>query len=108
MINTRSSSIQDNPPNADSITHQLMAIASKLNTVDTLVAEVAALKAQSGHTQQAETNHQKRNEGKSGWLEEEEDVDSPWGPKTTSRRPHTKMEFPEFEGGDRRGWILKA
>lgn len=25
-----------------------------------------------------------------------------------TRRPFTKMEFPKFEGGDPRGWILKA
>lgn len=28
--------------------------------------------------------------------------------KTPSKRPSTKIEFPKFDGGDPRGWILKA
>lgn len=36
------------------------------------------------------------------------EVDMPWWLKNQSHRPHTKMEFPRFEGGDPRGWILKA
>lgn len=52
------------------------AIASKLNSMDSLVANVATLKAQTSCTQQEETNHKNRIKGKSVWQEEEEDIDS--------------------------------
>ncbi|XP_018633615.1 uncharacterized protein [Nicotiana tomentosiformis] len=103
MVNTRSSSSQEGIPNVESLAQQLSAIASKLNSIDSLAAEVATLKAQTGRT-----SYRTRHGGKSAWQEEEEDIDSPRWPKSPSRRPHTKMEFPRFEGGDPRGWILKA
>ncbi|KAH0737643.1 hypothetical protein KY290_036348 [Solanum tuberosum] len=108
MVNTRSSTSQENTPNLESLSKQLSVIASKLNTIDLLAAEVATLKAQNGCTQEGETTHRTRNGGKSIWREEQEDINRPMWTKNPSRRPHTMMEFPRFEGGDPRGWILKA
>lgn len=46
--------------------------------------------------------------GKTLCSEDEEDAEIPWWVKNPSRRSHTKIEFPKFEGGDPCGWILKA
>ncbi|KAH0739591.1 hypothetical protein KY290_038296 [Solanum tuberosum] len=108
MVNTRSSTSQENTPYLKYFAQQLSVIASKLNTIDSLATEVATLKAQNGCTQEGETTHRTRNGGKSIWREEEEDINRPMWKKNPSRRPHTMMEFPRFEGGDPRGWILKA
>ncbi|XP_038687486.1 uncharacterized protein LOC119986865 [Tripterygium wilfordii] len=132
MVNTRSSNLQNDPanpntdppanPNSDSIAQQLTAIASKLNTIDSLAAEVAALKSQSSGAPHAETSTRVSSKGKTKeipmgphekgrttWSEaEDDDMDNPWWFKSPSRRPHTKMEFPKYDGGDPRGWILKA
>ena len=105
MVNTRSSASTHDPDNAqnpDPIAQQLSAIASKLNTIDLLAAEVAALKAQSSYSHQVEAGNKDRDKGKEPHYEDE-DVDMPWWMKNPSRRPHTKMEFPKFEGGDPRG-----
>ncbi|KAH0764516.1 hypothetical protein KY285_000387 [Solanum tuberosum] len=108
MVNTRSSTSQENTPNVEFLAQQLFVIASKLNTIDSLATEVATLKAQNGCTQEGETSHRTRNGGKFVWREEEEDIYSPMWLKNPFQRPHTKMKFPRFEGGDPRGWILKA
>ncbi|KAH0632953.1 hypothetical protein KY284_035739 [Solanum tuberosum] len=108
MVNTRSSTSQENTPYLKYFAQQLSVIASKLNTIDSLATEVATLKAQNGCTQEGETTHRTHNGGKSIWREEEEDINRPMWKKNPSRRPHTMMEFPRFEGGDPRGWILKA
>ncbi|KAH0712356.1 hypothetical protein KY289_008315 [Solanum tuberosum] len=57
MINTRSSTSQENTPNVESLAQQLYVIASKLNTIDSLVEDVATLKAKNGCTQEGETSH---------------------------------------------------
>ncbi|WMV29411.1 hypothetical protein MTR67_022796 [Solanum verrucosum] len=108
MVNTRLSNSKEGVPNVESLAQQLSAIASKLNTIDSLAADVATLKAQTSCTQQEESSHRNRNKGKSIWQDEEEEIDSPSWSKNPPRKPHTKMEFPRFEGGDPRGWILKA
>jgi len=66
---------------------------------------VAALRAHHSHLGEASAGG--RAKGKTPW-EDEDDVDSSWWTKNPSRRHHTKMDFPRFEGGDPRGWILKA
>lgn len=86
-----------------------------------LAAEVSALKAQSSNVPPADTslgvshkgrtkeiNRDPRDRGKNSWSEDEEDIDIPWWVKNPTRRPHTKIEFPKFEGGDPPGWISKA
>jgi len=109
MVNTRSQNSFNeniNPPTApEPITQQLAAIVSKLDTIDSLAAEVAALKAQNSN--QGEASHGSRDKGKASWVDEE-DAECPWWMRNPAKRHHTKMEFPKFEGGDPRGWILKA
>lgn len=81
MVNTRSPSSQSNPSNAnpnpsllanqpptpqtnpsfDPIAHQLSSIASRLDTIDALATEVAALKAQ---VPQADTSLDVSDKGK--------------------------------------------
>lgn len=39
---------------------------------------------------------------------EEDDNDTPKWLKNSLKWPYTKIEFPKLEGGDLRGWILKA
>lgn len=108
-------------PSLDPITHQLSSIVSWLETHDTLAAEIAALKAQSGNIPPPDTslgnsdkgktkeiNLGPRDRGRNSWSGDEDEVDIPWWIKNPTRRPHTKMEVPKFEGGDPRGWILKA
>ena len=100
MVNTRTKASRNEPimSTLDQIGQQLTTIAAKLGAIDTLAADLAALKAQ---------NLQNRH-GKSKVLQEEGEVDSTWRHQETYRRPHTKMEFPKYERGDPRGWILKA
>ncbi|KAG5630989.1 hypothetical protein H5410_002706 [Solanum commersonii] len=73
MINTRLSNSQEGVPNVKS----LSAIVSKLNTIDSLAADVPTLKAQTSCTQQEKSSHKNHNKGKSVWQDEEEDIDSP-------------------------------
>ncbi|KAG5595859.1 hypothetical protein H5410_037091 [Solanum commersonii] len=56
--------------------------------------------SKNGWVQEGETSHRTLNGGKSASQEEEEDTDSPTWSKNPFRRPHTKMKFPRFEGGD--------
>lgn len=110
MINTRSYTSQEVVSNVESLAQQLSAIASKLNIIDSLEVDVATLKAQTSSTQQEETSHSTRNKGKNAnvWQEEKKDNDNQCWPKNPPRQPHMKMEFPIFERGDLRGWILKT
>lgn len=111
MVNTRSTAFENetNQPTGP-ISQQLAAIASKLETIDTLAADVAAPKAQTNQTQQLEkskapeTSFGNRQRDRS----DEEDVDSHNWSRNHMQRHYTKMDFPKFEGGDPRGWILKA
>ncbi|KAG5582229.1 hypothetical protein H5410_052856 [Solanum commersonii] len=100
MVNTRTNASHIKPimSTLDQIGQQLTTIAAKLGAIDALAADVAALKAQNMQNQH----------GKSKVLVEEREVDSTWRHQETNRRSHTKMEFPKYEGGDPRGWILKA
>ncbi|KAH0765114.1 hypothetical protein KY285_000985 [Solanum tuberosum] len=75
MINTRLSNSQEGVTNVKSLAQQLSAIVSKLNTSDSLTADVPTLKAQTSCTQQEESSHGNRNKGKSVWQDEEEDID---------------------------------
>ncbi|GJZ59741.1 retrotransposon gag domain, retroviral aspartyl protease [Tanacetum coccineum] len=89
--------------NPDNLAQQLSSIASKLNALDALAADVAVLKAQAGPNGP--------NRGKSvtlGSRHRDEDSESTDWYRNSTRRPFTKMEFPKFQGGDPRGWILKA
>ncbi|KAH0706344.1 hypothetical protein KY285_010847 [Solanum tuberosum] len=79
MVNIRLFNSQEGLPNVESLAQQLSDIASK-----------------------------NRNKGKSGWQDEEEDIDSLSWSENPPRKPYTKMEFPRFEGGNPKGWILKA
>ncbi|KAH0781573.1 hypothetical protein KY290_001171 [Solanum tuberosum] len=100
MVNTRTNASHSEPimPTPDLIGQQLTTIAAKLEAIGALAADVAALKAQNMQNQH----------GKSKVLLEEGEVDSTWRHQETYQRSHTKMEFPKYEGGDPRGWILKA
>ncbi|KAH0781471.1 hypothetical protein KY290_001069 [Solanum tuberosum] len=75
MINTRLSNSQEGVTNVKSLAQQLSAIVSKLNTSDSLAADVPTLKAHTSCTQQEESSHGNRNKGKSVWQDEEEDID---------------------------------
>ncbi|GJX09954.1 retrovirus-related pol polyprotein from transposon TNT 1-94 [Tanacetum coccineum] len=93
------------PPlqNPDNLAQQLSSIASKLNALDALAADVAVLKVQAGPNGS--------NRGKSATLGSrhgDDDSESMGWYCSSTRRPFTKMEFPKFEGGDPRDWILKA
>ncbi|KAF7812841.1 Ty3/gypsy retrotransposon protein [Senna tora] len=68
------------------------------------VVDVATLNAQS---HQGDNGRGSRDKDKAHQFDDEEQ-DVPWWIRNPSRRNHTKMEFPKFEGGDPRGWILKA
>jgi hypothetical protein len=88
MVQTRNiSSDGSNPP--DSVAVQLAAMAAKLESIDTLKEELAALKAE-------RSRGGKNDEGESSWKGRQ-----PY-------RPYNKIDFPTFSGGDPRGWLLKA
>lgn len=111
MVNTRFSTWQSQDvPNVESLVQQLCAIASKLNTIDSLATDVASLKVHTSHNQQEEISHRTRNRGKrpNVWQEEEEDIDNTRWLKNPPRRLYTKMDFPILEKGDPMGWILKV
>ena len=40
--------------------------------------------------------------------QEDIEMENLWWSKHPSKRPYSKVEFPKYEGGDPRGWILKA
>ncbi|KAF7815213.1 retrotransposon gag domain, Retroviral aspartyl protease [Senna tora] len=110
MIETRkSSTTPEQPPSKinEQLVQQLAALSSKLNTLDSLAADVATLKAQSNRGPHGVYNYGSHDKGKTHWLGDKQH-ESPWWLKDQSRRHHTKMEFPKFEGGDPREWVLKA
>lgn len=90
------------PPTADQITQQLSSIATKLDTIDALAAEVATPKVQAHNVQSRETSIGPHDKSKALWSDEE-DINNPWWLKNPSYRHHTKMEFPKFEENDPRG-----
>lgn len=88
MVQTRSGS-EGSSSNPDQIAAQLAAIASKLESIDSMKEDIAALKGD-------------RFKGSKG-----DDGDSSWRGRP-NYRPYNKIDFPIFNGGDPRGWILKA
>jgi hypothetical protein len=125
MVNTHSSSINPpleqqntrpsspNPPE-DPIAVQLAAIASRLETMDSLAAKIAAIEAnQSAATLTSfpsadcrpgkEPMNAPHDQCRNNWQEpDQEEVDSPWWRRNPNQCPHTKMEFPKYDGGDPR------
>ncbi|KAJ9552427.1 hypothetical protein OSB04_016472 [Centaurea solstitialis] len=80
MVQTRNSE-SSNPP--DPIAAQLAATVAKLESIETMKEDIAALK-------EGELSRSSKNvEGK-------------------PHRPYNKIEFPNFSSGDPRGWLLKA
>ncbi|CAH9112200.1 unnamed protein product [Cuscuta europaea] len=122
MVSTRSQADQHNQsanspvePNLNVI-QQLTSIASRLQTLDALAADVAALKSQRSDGQPGGSGRSKEKESQAGFHER---TRVPWGdiadeemqpgwPQNFTRRPYAKVDFPKFDGGDPRGWILKA
>ncbi|KAK1441653.1 hypothetical protein QVD17_07716 [Tagetes erecta] len=89
MVQTRNNSGESsNVP--DTISDQLAAIVAKLESIDTMKEDIAALKA-GEHSRGS-----KKDEGESSWRGRQH------------YRPYNKIEFPNFSGGDPRGWLLKA
>ncbi|GKA20070.1 hypothetical protein Tco_0699985, partial [Tanacetum coccineum] len=88
---------------SDNLAQQLSSIASKLNALDALAADVAVLKAQAGPNGS--------NRGKSvtlGSRHRDDDSKSTNWYRNSTRRQFTKMEFPKFQGGGPHGWMLKV
>lgn len=99
--------------------HQIVQLLTFMTSC--LEALDASMKAQSSGTQ-LDANSSTSTKGKgpehnrgpcgtrrSSWVEDVDvDVDMPRWLKNPSYRPHTKMEFSRFKGGDPRGWVLKA
>nr|GEW36497.1 retrotransposon Gag domain, retroviral aspartyl protease [Tanacetum cinerariifolium] len=113
MVTTRNTTSLNEQPNhndtssplqnPDNLAQRLSSIASKLNALDTIVADVAVLKAQVGPNGS--------NRGKSATLGSryrDDNLESMGWYRSSTKTPFTKMEFTKFEGGDPRGWILKA
>ncbi|GKB31470.1 retrotransposon gag domain, retroviral aspartyl protease, partial [Tanacetum coccineum] len=88
-IKTIGAAAQVQPP--DPIAVQLAAIAKKLESINALQKDVAALKSQS----------QNRSSGNGSGKQDKGDSHQRY-------RPHNKISFPTFSDGDPRGWILKA
>ena len=82
----------------ESINQQFGLLFSKLSHID---ADLSALKKEKGK----EIFHGESS--KSGNLEDGGN-ETPWWFKKPSQRPHSKIDFPKFEGGDPRGWIMNA
>ncbi|PWA81057.1 hypothetical protein CTI12_AA191120 [Artemisia annua] len=85
---TRNSTNQEN---LDPIATQLAAIAARLESMETLKEDVAALKS---HVEIRGKSYSDNHR------------ESSWRPQ--HHRPFTKIDFPAYAGGDPRGWILKA
>lgn len=117
MVNTRNTSGTEPLPEKDpaiappeAMAQQLSEIVSRLGILDSLRAEVAALK------EQQDTNSSRSpgiGRGKSKFAvppiaPPEEEAENSWWNQNSSRPLNMKLEFPKFEGGDPRGWILKA
>ncbi|KAL8143387.1 hypothetical protein V2J09_016419 [Rumex salicifolius] len=107
------------PPTAvpPDLAHQMTLIASRLDVLDSLASKVASLEAQSSLR---ETSHRNGMQGtgrtrgptldrnRPPWWEEFEHDEEGYRPYQHPRRPRAKIDFPRFEGGDPRGWVLKA
>ncbi|KAD3641655.1 hypothetical protein E3N88_30879 [Mikania micrantha] len=79
---------------ANPIAAQLEAIAAKLDAMESLKEDVAALKRRPKfHDRHGGGNYE---EGKTSWRSQ------------AGNRPFNKIDFPNFGGGDPRDWILKA
>ncbi|GJS25856.1 retrotransposon gag domain, retroviral aspartyl protease [Tanacetum coccineum] len=89
MVQTRNSD-NNNPP--DPISTQLAAIAAKLEAIETMKEDIAALK----EGDRSRSRGSKNSEGESSWRGRQ------------SYRPYNKIDFLIFSGGDPRGWLLKA
>ena len=95
MVQTRSNPDDNNHQPPDPVATQLAAIAKKLESIDALQKEVAALKSQSHNRDSSGHGFGRHDEGESSWQHQR-------------HRPHNKIVFPSFSDGDPRGWILKA
>nr|GEU48868.1 retrotransposon Gag domain, retroviral aspartyl protease [Tanacetum cinerariifolium] len=89
MVQTWNSE-NNNPP--DPIATQLAAIAAKLEAIETMKVDIAALK----EGDRSRSKGSKNFNGESFWRGRQ------------SYRPHNKIDFSNFSGGDPRGWLLKA
>ncbi|KAD5318245.1 hypothetical protein E3N88_18191 [Mikania micrantha] len=94
MVQTRHNTEGSSNP-ADPVAEQLAAIASKLEAMDSLQADMAALKRRVAAKDKAPFGGGRFDEAESGF-------------SNAARRPFHKIYFPSFNGGDPRGWILKA
>lgn len=87
-----------NPFSTNHLDQELSAIMSKLNNLD---VEVSELKHSKSHTKamggSSNTNKQIHEDN------EDEDQENPERSKFPSKRPHSKVESPKFEGEDRHG-----
>ncbi|KAF7841564.1 retrotransposon gag domain, Retroviral aspartyl protease [Senna tora] len=93
----------ENPPipHQDAILQHLPHLSTRLDEMDVTIKQQNKYESSKG----------KEISGSKGsyWGDDcDEEHDVSWWMKSATRRPHTKMEFPKFEGGDPRGWILKA
>ncbi|GKB37971.1 hypothetical protein Tco_0882913 [Tanacetum coccineum] len=67
MVQTRSNSDTGNQPPRDPVAVQLAAIAKKLESIDALHKDVAALKSQSQNRDRSGNGSGKQDEGDSSW-----------------------------------------
>ncbi|GKG24627.1 hypothetical protein Tco_0395255, partial [Tanacetum coccineum] len=95
MVKTQSNSDTGNQPPPDLTAVQLADIAKKLESIDALQKDVAALKSQLHNRDRSCNGSGKQDEGDSSWHYQR-------------YCPHNKITFPTFSDGDPRGWILKA
>nr|GEU42713.1 retrotransposon Gag domain, retroviral aspartyl protease [Tanacetum cinerariifolium] len=80
-----------NQTDLDPIAAQLAAIAARLESMETIKEDVAALKS---HVEIRGKSHSDNHGENSS--------------RPQHHRPFTKIDFPAYAGGDPRGWILKA
>ncbi|GJZ55399.1 retrotransposon gag domain, retroviral aspartyl protease [Tanacetum coccineum] len=114
MVNTRNSGSHTDPNfssdlNPDTLSQQLLTIASHLQALDTLAADVAAFKAERIERPKDRGRTRKYEGGAFlGTHMSDDDAEYQGRYQNFARPPIMKMEFPKFKGGDPRGWILKA
>nr|GEU97610.1 putative exostosin-like protein [Tanacetum cinerariifolium] len=89
MVQTQNSE-NNNPP--DPIGTQLAAITVKLGVFETMKEDIVALK----EGERIRSRSSRNDEGESSWRGRQ------------LQRPYNKIDFPNFRGGDPRGWLLKA
>ena len=91
------------PTQLESNQQQLATILTQLNMMN---SEINSLKKQkSPMMNHGESSHNNRETYDD---HEEGDMETPWWSRNSSKWPYSKVEFPKYEGGDPRGWILKA